>query len=456
MVKRFLIYGFPGLLAVLLLLLVLALAPLDRRPYQDMPYYHQSLQGLAQASAASLRQQGDSLRVGWARQSLLPPQPWPMAGYGDRSGAPHQGVRDSIATTAFVIELGGQRVALLTADLLIVPPAVRQALGTQLPALGLSLERVFFSSTHTHGSLGAWDPSPVGERFAGPYDPEAVAHIARRMQQALARASQALAPCRLGYAQARADAYVYNRLVGGRGTEDPWLRLLVFERMAGPKAGQRALWVSFAAHATVFSGREMRLHQDYVGPLLRLLEARDGVELAAFAAGAVGSIGPEGGALSAEAQRAFMARGLYERAAAVLDTLGTAPVQQLRMLQPTLHLRAPHLRLSDDLRIRPWLFRQLMGTPSSTTYLSGLRLGDVLLLGAPCDFSGELMPALAPQGHPLMLCSFNGDYVGYITHDRWYELDSYETQLMNWYGPYNGAYFVEMMNRTMQALLAGP
>src|SRR5690606_42076053 len=48
-----------------------------------------------------------------------------------------------------------------------------------------------------------------------------------------------------------------------------------------------------------------------------------------------------------------------------------------------------------------------------------------MLLGTPCDFSGELMPPIdsAARAHGMnaMVTSFNGQYIGYITADQWYD-----------------------------------
>ena len=45
-----------------------------------------------------------------------------------------------------------------------------------------------------------------------------------------------------------------------------------------------------------------------------------------------------------------------------------------------------------------------------------------------------------------MVTSFNGGYIGYITNDKWYDLKEYETFTMNWFGPYNGSYFIYLIN----------
>jgi hypothetical protein len=65
-----------------------------------------------------------------------------------------------------------------------------------------------------------------------------------------------------------------------------------------------------------------------------------------------------------------------------------------------------------------------------------------LLLGTPCDFSGEFNPALdaysAQKGFQNIVTSFNGGYVGYLTPRNRYDIDHYETKLMNWYAPGTG------------------
>jgi len=85
--------------------------------------------------------------------------------------------------------------------------------------------------------------------------------------------------------------------------------------------------------------------------------------------------------------------------------------------------------------------------------MKALKIGNNVLIGTPCDYSGELMPEIVRTAQfkklNLMVTSFNGGYVGYITHDRHYDLDAYETRVMNWYGPQNGIYFQEIIQEIL-------
>jgi len=351
-------------------------------------------------------------------------------------------VRDTVWVRAFVLDNGVERVLMFSADLLIIPSEVTSMLKTALPEIGLSLDKTYMSATHTHCSIGGWDPSFVGELFAGAYDPEIVIHITQAIVKAATIAAEDLQPAQLGFSQVEAREYVHNRLVEEKGIEDPWMRMMKFER----RDGRTALWLTYAAHATCLNDSEMRLSQDYPGELVRLLETRQDIDFACFSAGAVGSHGPESGGKDDDAQIQFMAQGLYEKAATVLDSIALQTVSKLKALKVPIYLREPHFRLNTSIRSRPWVFRRLVGE-NQEAYISALRIGNNLLLATPCDFSGELMPELKAGGYNLMVTSFNGAYIGYITKDEWYELDSYETRVMNWFGPYNGAYFVEIMNK---------
>ncbi|WP_332368477.1 hypothetical protein [Spirosoma telluris] len=112
-----------------------------------------------------------------------------------------------------------------------------------------------------------------------------------------------------------------------------------------------------------------------------------------------------------------------------------------------LGLREPHPRVIGNWRVRPWLFYAIYGDYPSD--LKALRIGQTVLLGTPCDFSGEFVadfkPLATQKGVNLMITSFDGGYIGYVTPDAYYNRPTYETRDMNWFGPYNGAYFEEMM-----------
>lgn len=446
--KKRILYILGTLMSFIILSFVLTHKTVDKTPYQEMPYYQQSINYLDSLNVlrVSKRSLNDSLRVGWAKTSLILNQNVPLAGYGAREGALAKGVRDSVWVRAVVLDNGRKKFAMLSADLLIIPVQVTRKLEKALLSIGLSLDRTYMGATHTHCSLGAWDPSFVGELFAGTFDTTVVNHITNAIVQAISEASKNLKPAQVGFGQIAAPNFVYNRLVGDKGIEDPYLRMLKFKR----SDNRSAVWLTYAAHATCFSDKQMYFSQDYPGELVKLLENQKNVDFAVYAAGAVGSHGPEGNKLADDAQVDFMAKGLYQKVTEVLDSIPMKTPQNIDMIRTRLYLREPHLRLNSNIRSRPWVFKKIIG--DFPAYLTALRIGETILLGTSCDFSGELVPEINTLGNNIMVTSFNGGYVGYITKDEWYELDSYETRTMNWFGPYNGAYFVEMMSRMVEVL----
>jgi hypothetical protein len=123
-----------------------------------------------------------------------------------------------------------------------------------------------------------------------------------------------------------------------------------------------------------------------------------------------------------------------------------------------LALRSPHYRISDNLRLRPWVFNWIFG--DNPAHFDVVQLGNILLISSSGELSGvfyENWENLAEQnGFNLMVTTFNGGYVGYITPDEYYHKKLYEVTDMNLYGPYNGAYFNEVMEGLIDKAIHPP
>ena len=75
-----------------------------------------------------------------------------------------------------------------------------------------------------------------------------------------------------------------------------------------------------------------------------------------------------------------------------------------------------NIRLTDGIRLRPWLARRLLHTPSHS-FLQVFRMNDSVWISTPCDFSGEMAldikDTLRSRNFHGVITSFNGDYVGF-------------------------------------------
>jgi hypothetical protein len=114
-----------------------------------------------------------------------------------------------------------------------------------------------------------------------------------------------------------------------------------------------------------------------------------------------------------------------------------------------------NVRLSDGIRLRPWLAGKLVPARSHS-FLQVFRLDASVWISTPCDFSGELALGikdfLLARGSSAVVTSFNGDYVGYMIPSRYYHLNGYEPRLMSFFGPTVPDYFDELI-RTMALTL---
>ena len=72
-----------------------------------------------------------------------------------------------------------------------------------------------------------------------------------------------------------------------------------------------------------------------------------------------------------------------------------------------------------------------------------------MLVGTPGDFSGLLYDQIQSNEHPLMVTSFNGEYLGYLIPSQYYSINHRETRITNWFGPYTGDYTVDLINQAL-------
>jgi len=414
----------------------------DRTPYQEMPYYKQWKDNIGSVNQVPVEDSiSGKLGAGWAKVNITPETPGPMAGYGKRKGAHYEAVHDSIYVRTIVVDNGITKAAIVTADMLIVPPNVTERVKALLPTVGFTFDQVYFGAIHSHNSLGGWYNTITGKLFAGAYDAQTVENISQAIVRSIAEANRNLGPATIGFGEVKDTLDIRNRLVGEEGILDPWVRNLEFIKANGKKA----LITSYAAHSTVLNAKTMQLSRDYAGALVDDLENGE-TDFAVYMAGAVGSMGPIEKGKDDFDEVKNQAGGVEKAVQSILGSFQKQP-DILRSFTVPLPLRDPTPKLTPKFALRSWVFRWAFGDVPS--YVKALRIGNVLMVGMPCDFSGELMPELtayaAKKGLHLMVTSFNGGYVGYITNDKYFDRDLYETTTMSWFGPYNGTYFQEVI-----------
>ena len=435
------------ILALIMIAIPFFIRRVDRTPVEQTEFHAQMLSILDSVQKQwTATDTSTGLLAGWAKANLTPIKPMPTAGYGKREGKPYQTIHDSIYARAIYLQQGQTQAAIVSCDLLIIPPELTILLKQKMPSIGMDFSQVYIGATHSHNSIGGWGKRYIGELFAGKYDAAMVNQLADKIVQAINIAKGKAKPVQISYASMAQPDLVKNRTVGDKGTEDPFLRALYLQSKE-PNAA-KAILTSFAAHATTLSDSVMRLSRDYPGQLVDGLEKNLGFDQALHLAGAVGSMGPEEEASKTDwEQLTHLAKGLEN--AIQQNTISQQPQPNLQVLTLKLPMREPQWRFAKDWSFRHWLWTKLYGDYDNEVKM--LRLGNLVMVGLPCDFSGELMKDLtdyaATKGKQLMVTSFNGGYVGYITKDSYYDLPGYETRIMNWFGPGNAAYFSEVVRK---------
>lgn len=430
-----------SLLILTVIVLIIGIAPLNRaldyKPLLD------SMDARIDGVDTEVVPAGKEFKIGYSRVNLTPREPVATAGYGKRLGRLYESVHDSIFVRTLVIDNGTQRVAIVSADLLIIPPTVTALLEQELPTIDFTLDNTYLGSTHSHNSIGNWAHG-VTSLLYGTYEDSIVRFIADKIKVSIVKATKNLLPSIIKVDSVAMPEGVYNRVTHS-GPVDPLIRTIKIERQDSSKL----LFISYTAHATCLFSRDLVLSGDYPGRLTKTLES-SGYSLAMFMAGAVGSHGPaapEGGWSCVD----WMAEAIVKKINAQEGKRHEMKNTTMEMHRVPLALSGLQPKVFHDWRLRSWLFRGAFG--QYPTFVSALRIGDIVLLGTPCDFSGEFnesLDLLAARKHVFpIVTSFNGGYIGYVTPFKYYDRDHYETQLMNWYGPGTGEYLEQVLEKLL-------
>ena len=404
-------------------------------PVQETEAYHKMLSTLDSLTNQKVNNKKSLFRIGTAKLSLTPDSVMPLAGYGARKPKAFTEVLDSVFVRTIVLQNETDKVALVTLDLLIVHPEIRTFLVKELPKYGWDINWIHLGATHTHSSIGQWGPGIVGGLFAGRYNSTVSERIGAKVIASLVRAEKKLHAASLAFNETSVEELVYNRLVGGEGIEDPFLKNIQFRSQE-----KNIIFSSYSAHATCLSLHSRRLSGDYPAYFHKKIKSDTNIAFSVFNAGAVASMGPDVRDMEELEQITYLGSTLAEKMELAKDFEDSLFLHAYHL---PVALAKPQFKLFGNFVLRPYLFDWAFGHEIAT--INAVQLNQLLIVGTPCDFSGELAVPLyeyaASKHLDLMITSFNGGYIGYVTKDEWFDLKKYETQTMNWYGKGNGAYF---------------
>jgi hypothetical protein len=422
---------------LLFFLAILTLTAVDWSDYKEQDYYRQTMTALQELEYAG--GDGSYLKAGWATVNATPSEPQDLVGYKPRGE--YEFVQDSSDVKALVIENGRHTLAILSYELLIIHPQLAQRVEQKIRE-ALPIDKVYFTATHTHSGMGGYMPGLMGKIVFGGYDEAVVSMLEKKTLLAIQNALFTSDTVQVHYKRTAAEEFVMNRFIA-EDPVDPYFRQLLFTK----RNGEKGTFITYTAHATCLSSKFMGLSGDYPNYLTDYLE-EDNVDFALFASGTVGSHRPmaPGNDVPSVQQYAYSLDSVLTVSEAIAE-----PVEGslLRSATLPLYLREAHYRISDDIRLRPWVFDAAFG--DTNAHFDILRLGNVLMITSSGEISGVFYEkwekAAKEKGLHLIITTFNGGYIGYITPDEYYNHRYHEVRDMNWFGPYNGAYFDEIITQ---------
>jgi len=436
-----------GFLGSLVIIFVLVTGRINRMPLEDQQSFTEL--DLILDTVNYQKYPSDSLGVGWSKVNITPDTGTFLAGFGRRG--PHTAVHDSLYARVVVFDNGRVSIGVISLDLLMFPRSLADKFKDESMLHSLPVDHLFFSAIHTHQGFGQWDPSRLGNLAFGPYDEQLVNNLSAKITQSIREASGDLKSANLRFHKVAAPNFVANRVDEQRGLVDAFIRAVEINRSDGSKG----YMISYAAHPVNIDANRWILSRDYPGVMVDELEEKYHANFAVFLAGMVGSHRTAGTDLKDFNRTDYLGSNLASLV--IKDSLSGADFENYDMLFADIKLpiQKSHMRISKNLQVRDWVFRYLLGPIRGNIQV--LRIGELLMLGMPCDFSGEIAVGekldahATEQGMDLMITSFNGNYIGYITADNHYETSTHdEVRILNWVGPHKGQYFTTAIKKIIQ------
>lgn len=402
-------------------------------------------------------------KAGVATVSLNPELPMWMSGYGGRPG-PTSEIAANLQAKALAIEhASGQRLVIVTTDLLGIPRGLRQTVGAEVSRqFGLPDAALMINASHTHCGPELRAVETVLSRAdaaraatVARYQADVAARLVRVVGDALSR----LAPAELAWSRAQAGFAMNRRanyslppgdprrgkVPNPEGPVDHDVPVLALRTPGGPWL---ALLFGYACHNT--TSNQAAFHGDYAGFAQLAIEASFPGATALFLSGCGGDQNPyprqtmskgrtgtdlarlhgQTLALAVEAALAATPRPLTGRLRIAAGTVDLpyqpAPTEQelqARLASPTAATREYAQALLEVLHRDGRL-------PASYAYpVQVVRFGEGLtLIGLASevvvDFSHRFKRELT--GRNVWVSAYNNDFMGYIPSRRVWEEGGYE------------------------------
>jgi neutral ceramidase len=403
------------------------------------------------------------LKGGCSKVNITPPVGVWLSGYGGRD-KPSDDIFDELYAKALVLDNGSDAVAIISVDLLWIPPQITSEVRAIVKdKTGISEQNVIVSATHTHFGPRIFSRMKLGPEAAdNKVDAAYVRTLVEKMANSVFIAHKNMQDVALGAARGRLPEIVYNRrtrmadssvkmsfslppeVIATRrirqgadgstrvtftlppeqpeltfGPIDPEAWILRVEDPDGQIVGSL---VNFACHAVSGSGFDdwfYSISADFPGQTTRLVEQAEG-GICLLTPGTCGDIVPLKRGKDARFQIGKAIAGEAIRRLQFVPTADDIDIKAMTT-QVTMPLKQD---LSPD---------RIMDTDEDkkhlTTEFQIFRLGDVYILGLPGEVLVEIGLEIKRKAgiRKLLIIALANDPIGYVCHSEAYDEGGYES-----------------------------
>ncbi|MCK5134230.1 MAG: neutral/alkaline non-lysosomal ceramidase N-terminal domain-containing protein [Bacteroidales bacterium] len=392
---------------------------------------------------------------------LTPPleMGYTLGGYGARMSKPAEGIHDDIWAKALVLNDGGKKFAIVTLDILGLPPNVKPQVIEKLNQEGWTEENIMLLPSHSHSSLEMFalnDKNIFGLAPIGIFQPQLLDFVVQSLADLIKSADQDLKPVKIGSHSKQIDGLNRNR----RG--EPFIdNSLTVTRIDYLNGKPMTVLVNWTGHPTIMDENDMLVSGGWPGYLQRELEGWIGQGVVAMFYN-----GPQG-------DQSVIAEGAgshFEKAERYGRTMAINVLNIYNNINPV-----ENIQFSYNYKIIPLPDREahpdFMETGGKEygldeekikilldqvfpvqTSIGAFRLGNLLIVGAPGELSAELglnvKEKLKTRGvkYPA-IGGLANQWISYILSENEYHKSGYEASV-SFYGKDLGEVIVRGMMDT--------
>jgi hypothetical protein len=396
-----------------------------------------------------------------ARVDLTPPleMKFALGGYGERMNKSAIGIHDKIWAKAVALKKGDTKYVIITLDVLGLPPNVKLQLLKALSEKGWDKKNMLLLPSHSHASLemaALNDKNNLNSPQIGVFHPELLNFVIDKLSELVNEVDKNYQEVKIGTNSMQVEGMNRNR----RGDPDVDKELTV-TRIDTKKGDPMAVLVNWTAHPTFMGEKDMMVSGGWPGYLQRGLEKKIGKGVnALYFNGAEGDQSPIGiGGKSHYEKAEKYGEEMFDKAFQVYKSIkpDSKVVFDYNYLKINLPKRKVHPSFMEtggaEYNLTPEALNAVLHVMApENTGIASVRIGDLLLIGAPGELAAglglQIKNKLKEKGikHPV-IGGFANEWISYIlSADQYNNGAGYESSV-SFYGEGLGDVIVKGMTK---------